>query len=55
MKTKITLLIGIVALVTLSFTFSNLDMPLVDANQEISRSTDSSAPVGGFIVDEIVK
>lgn len=53
MKTKIMLLIGGVALVTLSFTFGVNDSPSKQVHQN-TNATDS-APVGGFIADEIVK
>lgn len=55
MKTKITLLIAAVALVTLSFTFSNVNKPL---NKEATQNTSSasvSEPVGGLFVDTVVK
>ena len=54
MKTKITLLAGAVALVTLSFTFGVNESPSQNVHQNTSASI-SSAPVGGFVADEIVK
>jgi hypothetical protein len=54
MKTKIILLIGAVALVTLSFTFGVSESPSKHVHQNVTVSADS-APVGGFIADEIVK
>lgn len=54
MKTKITLLIGAVALVTLSFTFASVENPSKKADYEL-RTPGDSAPVGGLIADEIVK
>lgn len=54
MKTKITLLIGAVALVTLSFTFANVDKHAVKSPTELTHSN-HSAPVGGLIADEVVK
>jgi hypothetical protein len=54
MKTKITLFIGAVALVTLSFTFANVKTP---HNSPVQATTKSaiSAPVGGIVSDEVVK
>jgi hypothetical protein len=54
MKTKITVLIGAVALVTLSFTFSSNDSASKKSEQKMTSSSDT-APIGGFIADEIVK
>lgn len=54
MKTKITLLIGAVALVTLSFTFANVDKRAVKSPTEQTHSN-HSAPIGGLIADEVVK
>lgn len=54
MKTKITLLIGAVALVTLSFTFATVDETSAKAPIEQSNSN-SAGPVGGLIADEVVK
>lgn len=54
MKTKIILLIGAVALVTLSFTFASIDAPLNKDAQKMT-STTVSEPVGGFIADEVAK
>jgi hypothetical protein len=53
MKTKITILIGSVALITLSFTFATADT----SSQPITPNAISSdsAPVGGLVADEIVK
>jgi hypothetical protein len=53
MKTKIILLIGAVALVTLSFTFSNVEKP-IKSSVHVSL-TNASTPVGGIIADEVVK
>ena len=54
MKTKITLLIGAVALVTLSFTFANVNKPIAkDMNP--STAMDHSEPVGGLFADEVVE
>lgn len=54
MKTKITLLIGAVALVTLSFTFASIDAPLKKDSQKMSNIS-VSEPVGGFISDDVAK
>ena len=54
MKTKITLLIGAVALVTLSFTFANVNTKAPQQEQNIANST-VSTPVGGIMSDEVVK
>lgn len=53
MKTKISLLIGAVAIVTLSFTFVNNSSPTKELVEQ--TNTSNSAPVGGFVSDEIVK
>lgn len=53
MKTKITLLIGAVALVTLSFTFASVDQP-VQRTEAVAQGN-FAAPVGGMIADEVVK
>lgn len=54
MKTKLTLIIGAVALVTLSFTFSSVDSP---KNQKHPNLTTNhvETPVGGIVSDEVVK
>lgn len=54
MKTKIILFVAGVALVTLSFTFANVQKPL---HKEIVNSTTVShlEPVGGLFADEVVK
>jgi hypothetical protein len=49
MKTKITLLIALVALVTLSFTFAGIDKPAQDANKVAVAQ--SEQPVGGLYAD----
>jgi hypothetical protein len=54
MKTKLTLLIGAVALVTLSFTFANVDNQTAKQDVNIENSSTSS-PVGGIMSDEVVK
>lgn len=53
MKTKLTLLLGAVAIITLSFTVSNSETPLKE-EQNMSTAI-SSAPVGGFVADEMIK
>lgn len=54
MKTKITLLIGTVALVTLSFTFASVKKPLDKSTLKQSSIT-VSEPVGGLIADQVEK
>lgn len=54
MKTKISLLFAAAALVTLSFTFVNLESPSKKVDQNLTNSN-NSAPIGGFIADEIIK
>lgn len=53
MKTKIILLIGSVALVTLSFTFATVQAP-PDPSNDLTAAHESSQ-VGGLISDEVVK
>jgi hypothetical protein len=54
MKTKLTLLLGVVALVTLSFTFAN-----VNSNEskkvQIVAASNNSTPIGGIVADEVIK
>lgn len=54
MKTKIILFVAGVALVTLSFTFANVQKP---SHKETVNSTmvSHSEPVGGLFADEVVK
>jgi hypothetical protein len=54
MKTRITLLIAAVALVTLSFTFASVENP---ATKESNKSTSASVsePVGGLVVDQVAE
>ena len=54
MKTKITLLIGAVALVTLSFTFTSIKPSQDKSSKDVVRSN-TSAPAGGIMVDEVVQ
>lgn len=54
MKTKITLLLAIVALVTLSFTFAQVAKP-VDKPAENSSGMMHSQPVGGLFADEVAQ
>lgn len=54
MKTKITLFIGLVALVTLSFTFATVEHPKNDASADLT-SGKVYDQVGGLISDEVVK
>jgi hypothetical protein len=54
MKTKIILLIGAVALVTLSFTFATVNEPLNKESKNISTSIDFE-PVGGLFADQVVE
>lgn len=53
MKTKIILLIGSVALITLSFTFVSVNEPL--ANDTPNTASTASAPVGGLYADEVTE
>ena len=52
MKNKILIFIGAVAVLTLSFTFVG-----IETRNEVEPSTPvaESAPIGGFIADEMVK
>ena len=54
MKTKISLAIALVALITLSFTFVSVESTSGKVNQNVSASG-NSAPAGGFIADEMIK
>lgn len=54
MKTKITLLIGAVALVTLSFTFATVDN-VAEKKIDAIVASDANAPIGGIMADEIVR
>lgn len=54
MKTKITLLIGAVALVTLSFTFANVETP-INKDSQNNTSTSVATPIGGIVADEVVR
>lgn len=54
MKTKITIFIGAVALITLSSTFASVDGQKNRAPEELNLS-DVAAPVGGIMSDEVVK
>ena len=54
MKTKLTLLLGTIAVVSLSFTFVSVD----SKDQPVSKpsnQTDTSAPIGGIISDEVIR
>lgn len=53
MKTKITLLISAVALVTLSFTFANIDSPAPKTPEKVAAT--ASEPIGGFMADDVVE
>lgn len=53
MKTKISLLAGAVALVTLSFTFANVNKPVSKETSKIIAN--HSEPVGGLFADEVVE
>ena len=54
MRTKISLLIGFVAILTLSFTFVSVQesQPI---KQEPVKAVTHSAPVGGLFADEVVE
>lgn len=54
MKTKITILLGAVALVTLSFTFATVENKS-HKHVEASQNTGVSSPVGGLMADQVVK
>ena len=54
MKTKILLFIGAVALVTLSFTFANVQKPAHRPNNVTANATPSSQ-IGGLVSDAVVK
>ena len=54
MKTKIIVLIGAVSLVTLSFTFTHVNMARPDQTQTATKTV-GSEPVGGFAAVEITK
>ena len=55
MKTKITLLIAIVAVLTLSFTFAGIQEPMKSIEPQNSSSMSVSEPIGGLFVDEVVE
>lgn len=55
MKTKITLFIGAVALVTLSFTFANVDNTQISKAQDSRSTSQGDSPIGGIMSDEVVK
>jgi hypothetical protein len=52
MKTKVIILIGITALVTLSFTFTNIGK----SEQKVEKNTQAASldqePVGGFVSED---
>ena len=56
MKTRIVLLLVVVAVITLSFTFAGVNKPL---NSEISNnkavSTATTEPIGGLFADQVVE
>lgn len=54
MKTKIILLLGVVALITLSFTFST-NQSAINHSQEVTNAVQSEDEIVGFISDEVVK
>ncbi len=54
MKTRITLLIGAVALITLSFTFAGVDSQTAKPEAKAVNS-DIETPVGGLLADEVAK
>lgn len=54
MKNKIIILIGGVALVTLSFTFANVNQPLYKETKNITN-INASEPVGGLFADEVTE
>lgn len=54
MKTKIFFLLVAVALVTLSFTFSQVNSSAIK-NVNIINKNNESGPVGGFFADEVTK
>jgi hypothetical protein len=54
MKTKALLLVGTVALVTLSFTFVNTSKGKV-TNSQAGKGTVQEAPVGGLAAEEVVR
>ena len=55
MKTKITLLIGAVALVTLSFTFAHVESTQDNKAQDLKSTSQVESPIGGLMSDEVVK
>ena len=52
MKTKILMLIGLVAVVTLSFTFSNSNQQEKKNSVKTAEFRKNSEPVGGFISED---
>ena len=54
MKTRITLFLALVALITLSFTFASVDTRNHKQAENIN-SASASTPVGGLVADEVVK
>ena len=55
MKTKITLCILAVAVITLSFTFASVNKPLVKESANKSVTTVESQPVGGLYADDAIE
>ncbi len=55
MKTKISLILAAVALVTLSFTFVNVSPESSAKPTNTMVNQTSEAPIGGLIEDEVVK
>ena len=56
MKTKTIILLGVAALVTLSFTFAKVNEHSTKASAKHSQSqTSQNEPVGGFAAEELVK
>lgn len=54
MKARVSILIGAVALITLSFTFATTGSAS-SQNQIMDGYSADSAPVGGFVADKMVK
>ena len=55
MKTKLTLVIAAVALLTLSFTFASVKEPIkTKVDSSLSPTISQTEPVGGLIAEDVV-
>lgn len=54
MKTKISLLTAVLAILTLSFTFVNVESSPGN-KKPVSKNSMANPPIGGFVADDVVK